>query len=82
VLAPAKKSASKKVTEKAPAAAKAVSAKSKKMNEANNGDQGQKTSRTQAPAPVQQPEPPADASFFGKAKAAVKKALGKSKSKD
>jgi ribonuclease R len=80
--APAKKSASKKVTEKAPADAKAVSAKSKKMNEANNGDQGQKTSRTQAPAPVQQPEPPADASFFGKAKAAVKKALGKSKSKD
>ncbi len=56
--------------------------KVKKLSETDNGNQTQKAPRAKAPAAVQQPAPPADSSFLGKAKAAVKKALGKSKSKD
>jgi ribonuclease R len=87
LVAPSKKAPTKASVEKAaveikPAAPKAASAKAKQSGEASNGDQSQKTSRAKAPAAVQQPAPPADSSFLGKAKAAVKKALGKSKSKD
>jgi ribonuclease R len=78
----AKKTSSKAAVEKILAAPKVVPAKAKKSSEASNGDQSQKTSRAKASAAVQQPAPPADSSFLGKAKAAVKKALGKSKSKD
>jgi ribonuclease R len=76
-----KKSASNSVVDKTPAA-KPVAAKGKKSSEANHGDQTQKAPRAKTPAAVQQPAPSEDSSFLGKAKAAVKKALGKSKSKD
>jgi ribonuclease R len=78
----AKKTSSKAAVEKILAAPKVVPAKAKKSSEASNGDQSQKTSRAKASTAVQQSAPPADSSFLGKAKAAVKKALGKSKSKD
>ena len=80
--APTKAVLEKSVVEKKPAASKAASAKAKQSGEANHGDQAQKAPRAKASTAVQQPAPPADSSFLGKAKAAVKKALGKSKSKD
>lgn len=97
LVAPAKQRASKTAVEKValekkpaaskpaapkPAVSRAASAKAKKSSEASNGDQSPKTARAKASTAVQQPAPPADASLLGKAKAAVKKALGKSKSKD
>jgi ribonuclease R len=80
--APTKAVLEKPVVEKKPAASKAASAKAKQSGEANHGDQAQKAPRPKASTAVQQPAAPADSSFLGKAKAAVKKALGKSKGKD
>jgi len=81
-FAPEKLTRLKKSVEKVAPAQKQAATKASKSSEASNGDKGQKTSRSKAPAAIQQAAPPEDSSFLGKAKAAVKKALGKSKSKD
>ena len=78
----AAKNAVEPVAKPSTATAPKNTSKAKKSSEANNGDQGQKTSRAKTPAAIQQSAPPEDSSFLGKAKAAVKKALGKSKSTD
>jgi len=62
-------------------AAVPMTAKTKKTSEVNHGDQAQKTPRPKKEATVQQPAPSTTSSFVAKAKAAVKKALGKSDDK-
>jgi len=62
-------------------AAKPASTKAKKSSEVNNGDQNQKAPRKKTSSTVQQPAPSAASSLVAKAKAVVKKALGKSDDK-
>ncbi len=60
---------------------KPASVKAKKSSEVNNGEQTEKASRKKAVSPVQQSSPNSASSLVAKAKAAVKKALGKSNDK-
>lgn len=93
-IAAAKKAAEALAPEKSRSTAKAVSksldksgavksapAKAKKSSEAENGEQTKKASRKKAVPPVQESSPSAASSLVAKAKAAVKKALGKSNDK-
>jgi ribonuclease R len=85
MASPAKPRATATKAEKNPAGKsgeqRSSSAKVKTASEENHGEQTQKTSRKKAVPPVQEHAPTTASSFVAKAKAVVKKALGKSDKK-